>query len=45
MQSKNGGYGAFDVDNTYYYLDEIPFADTELYWILPRRMSVRVVPC
>ncbi len=27
MQSKNGGYGAFDVDNTYYYLDEIPFAD------------------
>jgi squalene-hopene/tetraprenyl-beta-curcumene cyclase len=27
MQSKNGGYGAFDVDNTYHYLDEIPFAD------------------
>jgi len=27
MQSKNGGYGAFDVDNTYYYLNEIPFAD------------------
>ncbi|MCK5872443.1 MAG: squalene--hopene cyclase, partial [Methylococcales bacterium] len=27
MQSKNGGYGAFDVDNDYYYLDEIPFAD------------------
>ena len=27
MQSKNGGYGAFDVDNTYYYLDENPFAD------------------
>ena len=27
MQSKNGGYGAFDVDNTDYYLDEIPFAD------------------
>ena len=27
MQSKNGGYGAFDVDNTHYYLDEIPFAD------------------
>ena len=27
MQSKNGGYGAFDVDNTQYYLDEIPFAD------------------
>ena len=27
MQSHNGGYGAFDVDNTYYYLDEIPFAD------------------
>ncbi|WP_446808347.1 squalene--hopene cyclase [Methylomonas sp. 2BW1-5-20] len=27
MQSQNGGYGAFDVDNTYYYLNEIPFAD------------------
>lgn len=27
MQSENGGYGAFDVDNTHYYLDEIPFAD------------------
>ena len=27
MQAGNGGYGAFDVDNTYYYLDEIPFAD------------------
>jgi squalene-hopene/tetraprenyl-beta-curcumene cyclase len=27
MQSKNGGFGAFDVDNTYYYLNEIPFAD------------------
>lgn len=27
MQSNNGGYGAFDADNTYYYLNEIPFAD------------------
>lgn len=27
MQSINGGYGAFDVDNTHYYLNEIPFAD------------------
>jgi len=27
MQSRNGGYGAFDVDNTHYYLNEIPFAD------------------
>ena len=27
MQSKNGGYGAFDIDNTAYYLNEIPFAD------------------
>ncbi|MGZ8192067.1 MAG: squalene--hopene cyclase [Methylobacter sp.] len=27
MQSKNGGYGAFDVDNSHYYLNEIPFAD------------------
>lgn len=27
MQSKNGGFGAFDVDNTCTYLNEIPFAD------------------
>jgi len=27
MQDKDGGYGAFDVDNTHYYLNEIPFAD------------------
>ncbi|BCX81541.1 squalene-hopene/tetraprenyl-beta-curcumene cyclase [Methylomarinovum caldicuralii] len=27
MQSKNGGYGAFDPDNTYHYLNHIPFAD------------------
>jgi squalene-hopene/tetraprenyl-beta-curcumene cyclase len=27
MQSKNGGYAAYDSDNTYYYLNEIPFAD------------------
>ncbi|MDQ2696210.1 MAG: squalene--hopene cyclase [Pseudomonadota bacterium] len=27
MQSKNGGFGAFDVDNTHYYLNHIPFAD------------------
>ncbi|MGK9450455.1 prenyltransferase/squalene oxidase repeat-containing protein [Acidithiobacillus caldus] len=27
MQSRNGGFGAYDVDNTYYYLNEIPFAD------------------
>lgn len=27
MQSTNGGHGAFDVDNTHYYLNEIPFAD------------------
>jgi len=27
MQSKNGGFAAFDSDNTYYYLNEIPFAD------------------
>jgi squalene-hopene/tetraprenyl-beta-curcumene cyclase len=27
MQDKDGGYGAFDVDNTCYYLNEIPFAD------------------
>lgn len=27
MQSGNGGFAAFDTDNTYYYLNEIPFAD------------------
>jgi len=27
MQSRNGGYGAFDADNTHYYLNHIPFAD------------------
>ncbi len=27
MQSKNGGWGAFDIDNTNYYLNSIPFAD------------------
>jgi len=27
MQSKNGGFAAFDADNTYYSLNRIPFAD------------------
>ncbi len=27
MQSRNGGFAAFDVDNTREYLNEIPFAD------------------
>ena len=27
MQSKNGGFASFDVDNTNRYLNEIPFAD------------------
>ena len=27
MQSKNGGWGAFDSDNEYTYLNHIPFAD------------------
>lgn len=27
MQSKNGGWGSFDADNTYEYLNHIPFAD------------------
>jgi squalene-hopene/tetraprenyl-beta-curcumene cyclase len=27
MQSKNGGFAAYDADNTYHYLNEIPFAD------------------
>ena len=27
LQSKNGGWGAFDADNSYDYLNNIPFAD------------------
>ena len=27
MQSENGGWGAFDIDNDDYYLNHIPFAD------------------
>ncbi|HEY5237839.1 MAG TPA: squalene--hopene cyclase [Rhizomicrobium sp.] len=27
LQSKDGGWGAFDADNTYHYLNNIPFAD------------------
>ena len=27
MQSRNGGWGAFDADNTHTYLNNIPFAD------------------
>ncbi len=27
MQSRNGGFGAFDADNTFQYLNAIPFAD------------------
>ena len=27
MQSKNGGWGAFDIDNNFDYLNNIPFAD------------------
>jgi squalene-hopene/tetraprenyl-beta-curcumene cyclase len=27
LQSKNGGWGAFDADNCYHYLNNIPFAD------------------
>ncbi len=27
MQSRNGGFAAFDADNTHYYLNAIPFAD------------------
>ncbi len=27
LQSKNGGWGAFDADNVYHYLNNIPFAD------------------
>ncbi len=27
MQSSNGGWGAFDADNEYYFLNNVPFAD------------------
>jgi squalene-hopene/tetraprenyl-beta-curcumene cyclase len=27
MQSQNGGWAAFDADNEYYYLNQIPFSD------------------
>ena len=27
MQSRNGGFASFDVDNTHYYLNQVPFAD------------------
>jgi squalene-hopene/tetraprenyl-beta-curcumene cyclase len=27
MQSRNGGWGAFDAENTHHYLNNIPFAD------------------
>jgi squalene-hopene/tetraprenyl-beta-curcumene cyclase len=27
MQCRDGGWGAFDADNSYYYLNNIPFAD------------------
>ncbi|MDX8410799.1 MAG: squalene--hopene cyclase [Mariprofundaceae bacterium] len=27
MQSRNGGFASFDIDNAYEYLNEIPFAD------------------
>ena len=27
LQSKNGGWGAFDADNNHFYLNHIPFAD------------------
>ncbi len=27
MQSRDGGFAAFDADNTHYYLNKIPFAD------------------
>lgn len=27
MQSSNGGFAAFDIDNTHFYLNHIPFAD------------------
>ena len=37
MQSSNGGWASFDVDNTHYYLNEIPFADHGALFVLRRQ--------
>ena len=38
MQSSNGGFASFDVDNTHDYLNAIPFADHGALWTRQRAM-------
>lgn len=46
LQSKNGGFAAFDADNTHYYLNAIPFADHGALLDPPTEdVSGRVVAC
>ncbi|WP_082765978.1 squalene--hopene cyclase [Azotobacter vinelandii] len=46
LQSRNGGFAAFDADNTHYYLNAIPFADHGALLDPPTEdVSGRVVAC
>ncbi|GAB2546728.1 squalene--hopene cyclase [Rhodanobacter koreensis] len=46
LQSKNGGFAAFDADNTHYYLNAIPFADHGALLDPPTEdVSGRVLAC
>jgi len=46
MQSKNGGWGAFDPENEHYYLNAIPFADHGALLDPPTvDVSARVLGC
>lgn len=46
LQSRNGGFAAFDADNTYYYLNAIPFADHGALLDPPTEdVSARVAAC
>ena len=44
MQSENGGWGAFDADNDYYYLNNIPFADHGALLDPPTEDVTRALP-
>ncbi len=44
MQSSNGGWGAFDADNEYYYLNNIPFADHGALLDPPTEDVTRALP-
>lgn len=46
LQSRNGGFAAFDADNTHYYLNAIPFADHGALLDPPTEdVSGRVLAC